>query len=36
MTNHPAPLLAARDLVKTHGRTPALRGADLPRARSSP
>ncbi|MEV8068719.1 ABC transporter ATP-binding protein [Streptomyces sp. NPDC085995] len=29
MTNHPAPLLAARDLVKTHGRTPALRGADL-------
>ncbi|MFQ6146294.1 ABC transporter ATP-binding protein [Streptomyces seoulensis] len=29
MTNHPAPLVAARDLVKAHGRTPALRGASL-------
>ncbi|MFI2640188.1 ABC transporter ATP-binding protein [Streptomyces sp. NPDC018610] len=29
MTNHPAPLLAARNLVKAHGRTPALRGASL-------
>ncbi|MET8248467.1 ABC transporter ATP-binding protein [Streptomyces sp. NPDC005202] len=29
MTTHPAPLLVARDLVKAHGRTPALRGAGL-------
>jgi putative ABC transport system ATP-binding protein len=29
MSNHPVPLLVARDLVKTHGRTPALRGARL-------
>ncbi|MFF8590573.1 ABC transporter ATP-binding protein [Streptomyces sp. NPDC015220] len=29
MSNHPAPLVVARDLVKTHGRTPALRGASL-------
>ncbi|MGV9251229.1 ABC transporter ATP-binding protein [Streptomyces sp. NPDC003697] len=29
MTNDPGPLLAGRDLVKTHGSTPALRGAGL-------
>ncbi|MFF9123251.1 ABC transporter ATP-binding protein [Streptomyces sp. NPDC014889] len=29
MSNPPVPLLEARDLVKSHGRTPALRGASL-------
>ncbi|MFJ6560806.1 ABC transporter ATP-binding protein [Streptomyces sp. NPDC091412] len=29
MSNPPVPLLVARDLVKSHGRTPALRGACL-------
>ncbi|PZG97105.1 ABC transporter ATP-binding protein [Streptomyces sp. NTH33] len=29
MSNRPVPLLVARDLVKSHGRTPALRGACL-------
>ncbi|MEW2297414.1 ABC transporter ATP-binding protein [Streptomyces sp. NPDC006743] len=29
MSNHPAPLVVARDLVKVYGRTPALRGASL-------
>ncbi|GAA2902969.1 ABC transporter ATP-binding protein [Streptomyces mexicanus] len=29
MSNHPAPLVVARDLVKAYGRTPALRGAGL-------
>ncbi|MFE9173616.1 ABC transporter ATP-binding protein [Streptomyces kebangsaanensis] len=29
MSNRPVPLLVARDLVKSHGRTPALRGAGL-------
>lgn len=29
MTTHPAPLVVARALVKSHGRTPALRGACL-------
>lgn len=29
MSNRPAPLVAARDLVKSYGRTPALRGACL-------
>ncbi|MGW5124834.1 ABC transporter ATP-binding protein [Streptomyces sp. NPDC004069] len=29
MSNPPAPLVVARDLVKSHGRTPALRGACL-------
>ncbi|MFE4416588.1 ABC transporter ATP-binding protein [Streptomyces sp. NPDC056817] len=29
MSNPPAPLLVARDLVKSHGRNPALRGACL-------
>ncbi|MGW0082972.1 ABC transporter ATP-binding protein [Streptomyces sp. NPDC003393] len=29
MSNRPEPLVVARDLVKAHGRTPALRGAAL-------